>query len=192
MLLGALVVVIVARMALLKINPATTPDATSPQPISTTPTAPAAPSPPSLTPAEPDTPANPDTPVLPLDAKQVDALLSPGGGAPLKGEPADLTPPPGAHRVLGYERTEDGAVEQMAVYVVEDSTLEVIRDYYEHAAAEAGYTHRPRPDEEGLGELWVKEANVLLIRPRRVGDQLRVSLILRYTITPRPSRAPTN
>lgn len=155
----------------------------------------------------PDTPKSPSEMTYQqqdADETNIDDLLTdpagsitPRGTKPLGHPPADLPVYPEATQLLLYRQPEGDAVQEFGVWMIDDATLDEVRKFYHQAAMDAGFglladgalrrEQTPgelRPNQTPPSTVWRRDDQTLIIRIRQAGAQLRVSLILRYTMKP--------
>lgn len=157
---------------------------------------------------QPGTSASTQTPgaaglILGLGSGETSALL-PARSVAFAGNPAGLSVPPDARRVMGFERrTGNGnIVEQSAGYVLSSGTAQSVAEWITAQAIRQGFSLEPQDtpdtpdvsapvtivaDDPPINRQFHRGEQLLILRTRNTGPTVRLALIFRYTMDTDPS-----
>jgi len=140
-------------------------------------------------PAAPDTQRKPRDPfgaLLRGEATAAEQLTAPHNAQPLDGAPAGLATPPGAERMMAFQRRDDAGLNQFAVYRVpadaDQPAAHTLRPYIA-SAQERGFELR-RSIHEGAELGRDADGALLQLSARRVGEHVRVTIVAHHPARP--------
>lgn len=127
----------------------------------------------------------PQPPVaLPTDAEGMAQLLSRPDHEPTDAEPAALPPYPGGVNLMRFRRTDHRLVEHVSIWSISDADVEDVASFYQRAATDEQFvpTGDQRRSADVIESRYIRDPQLLSVRCRQAGDDVRVVLQLRYTV----------